>query len=96
MAQQILAESTRTRPENAPVVQDPGPSPYAMLRRQIINALQASGYQSLVHVVVVVRERMVSLSGAVTSWHLKQMAQQIVQHTAPGLRIQNTIEIATV
>jgi len=63
------------------------------LSERIREALACSGYDSLRAITVGVRDGMVSLSGSVASWYLRQVAQEVAMAiTGPG-RITNDLNV---
>lgn len=65
------------------------------LSERIERVLQATGYRGLLDVKVTVYARVVELLGTVSSYYIKQMAQEVAM-TVPGLHdIHNGLKVAT-
>jgi len=67
----------------------------ADLRASALRSLQASGYRSLWLLHCEVVEGIVVLSGVVSSFYLKQMAQALVLKLDASKGVQNQIKVLT-
>jgi DUF1680 family protein len=56
-------------------------------------ALQGSGYYELTHVCCRWADDAIVVTGQVSSYYMKQMAQCIVQRVAPSVRIHNRVDV---
>jgi osmotically-inducible protein OsmY len=75
------------------------PTPFAedlRLANEIRRALLESGYSALRCLSVVVHERAIVLRGAVPSYFMKQMAQEIVKAVCGAQSLTNRLTVRTV
>jgi osmotically-inducible protein OsmY len=64
------------------------------LAEHVTHALRATGYAALRDVNVAVHRRLVFLTGRVTSYHLKQVAQETVLAIHGVLHVANDLEVS--
>jgi osmotically-inducible protein OsmY len=63
------------------------------LRSAVLSALNRSGYTALAGIVCEVNESKVTLSGAVRTYHLKQMAQECAQRVDGVRAVDNRVAV---
>jgi len=85
MPDRLLSSSSRA---------EPPPSPSAKTAGAVQQQLRTSAYVALRDVRCVADEGVVVLRGRVPSFHLKQLAQEVVRHTDGECRIVNDLEVA--
>lgn len=73
---------------------EPPPSPSAKTAGAVQQQLRTSAYIALRDVRCVADEGVVVLRGRVPTFHLKQLAQEVIRHTDGECRIVNDLEVA--
>lgn len=85
-----MPQQTTDQPQTRKRVSDLSDS---MLKQRLLNALLDTGYVALQSIRVTVKGRTAVLSGAVETYHLKQLAGSVVTNTADFEHIDNSIVV---
>ena len=67
----------------------------ARLSREVRVDLRRSGYAEMRDVEVAVEDELITLMGVVSSFHLKQLAQEIARQTVPTATIDNRLTVVS-
>ncbi len=70
-----------------------GVSPHRRSLTKLKHRFRQSGYGDLQGIRVQMRGRFVHLMGEVPSFHMKQVAQEMVRHDLPGHRVVNELSV---
>lgn len=66
-----------------------------MIESKARSALEVSGYRTLRHIACDVQHNVLTLTGCVPSYHMKQLAQATLRSILPcGYRICNRLEVS--
>lgn len=68
-------------------------TPNAQLRTAVFESLGLAGHRGLRGVQVDVEDDRVVLSGTVSSYYLKQMAQETARQVCPGRKVYNGLDV---
>ena len=80
---------------NPSSVTDSSPVTSAGRARKVRVELRRSGYAEMRRVEVSIEKDILTLTGAVHSYHMKQMAQEIARQAIPSVVIENRLSVVS-